>query len=298
MPKPVLGKHTARVLSQRHPEQVPLFTDSEDHTKHGSGGVIVNAAPAPKTEAHIDNAPYAPARSGSLSVNGETESTSMPDTIPTFLISQSEKAKAHDILNAIRTLQQIESEHRLATQAERDILQKFPGFGAVAKRIFPNPVTEKYDDPSFEPLGEELKSLLTPEEYASARRTTFTAFYTSPIVMTAMHEGLERLGLPQDALVLEPGCATGNFMGCAKGQRFIGVEMDSLSGRIAKVLYPEHDIRIENFRDSKIPPVDAVIGNVPFADVRLEYKARKYSLHDFFILRDLQKFIVPPILVL
>jgi hypothetical protein len=209
----------------------------------------------------------------------------MSDTIPTFPISQSDKQKAHDILNAIRTLQQIEAEQRPATQAERDILQKFPGFGAVAKRIFPNPITEAYDDPSFEPLGEELKSLLTPEEYASARRTTYTAFYTSPVVMNAMHNALERLGLPQDTLVLEPGCGNAGFMTCApKGQRFIGVEMDGLSGRIAKALYPEHDIRIENFRDSNILPVDAVIGNVPFADVRLEYKARKYPLHDFFIL--------------
>ena len=117
--------------------------------------------------------------------------------IPTFLISISEKAKGHDILDAIRTLQQIETEQRPATPAERDTLSKFPGFGAVALRLFPDPVTGQYKDDSWKALGEELQSLLTPEEYDSAKRTTFTAFYTSPIVMRAMHDAMARLGLPQ-----------------------------------------------------------------------------------------------------
>ena len=93
----------------------------------------------------------------------------MPDTIPTFLISMGEKAKAHDILDAIRTLQQIETEQRLATPAERDTLGKFPGFGAVALRLFPDPVTSQYKDDSWRALGEELQSLLTPEEYDSSQ---------------------------------------------------------------------------------------------------------------------------------
>jgi hypothetical protein len=158
----------------------------------------------------------------------------------------------------------------------------------VALRLFPDPVTGEYKDDSWKALGEELQSLLTPEEYDSAKRTTFTAFYTSPIVMQAMHDAMARLSLPQEATVLEPGCGAGGFLSLApEGQHFIGVEMDSLSGRIAKAIYPQHDIRIENFSDSRIPPVDAVIGNVPFAQVDIRYQGQKYPLHDFFILKSL-----------
>ena len=100
-----------------------------------------------------------------------------------------------------------------------------------------------------------------------------------------MHEAISRLGVPANATILEPGCGTGNFMSQGQpGTRFIGVEMDSISGRIAKAIHPEHDIRIENFRDTKLPEgrIDAVIGNVPFADVKLDYHGQKLSLHDYF----------------
>ena len=98
----------------------------------------------------------------------------------------------------------------------------------MALSLFPDPVTEKYKDATWQALGEELRTLLTPEEYDSAKRTTFNAFYTSPTVIQAMHEALARLGVPADATVLEPGCGTGNFMGLApEGMRFIGVELDS-----------------------------------------------------------------------
>ena len=134
------------------------------------------------------------------------------------------------------------------------------GFGPVALSIFPNPVTGDYKDASWQAVGEELKSLLTPEEYDSAKRTTFNAFYTSPTVIAAIHEAISRLGIPGNATILEPGCGTGNFMnGGVKGRRFIGVEMDSISGRIAKAIHPDADIRIENFRDTKLPAIDAVV---------------------------------------
>ena len=105
-----------------------------------------------------------------------------------------------------------------------------------------------------------------------------------------MHRALGPPGRARDALVLEPGCGTGNFMNAApQGMRFIGVEMDGISGRIARALHPEHDIRIENFRDTKLPEgsIDAVIGNPPFADVRLDYHGQKLPLHDFFIAKSL-----------
>jgi SAM-dependent methyltransferase len=205
-------------------------------------------------------------------------------------IASGEKAKARDILAAIRTLQTIEREHRPATTDERSILAKFSGFGAIALGIFPDPLTGRYKDAGWQSLGEELKSLLTPEEYDSAKRTTFSQFFTSPIVMQAMHQALRRLGVPDNALVLEPGCGTGNFMAHAPANmRFIGVELDSISGRIARALHPGQDIRIENFRDTKLPEgtVDAVIGNPPFADVKLDYRGRKLPLHDFCIAKSL-----------
>jgi N12 class adenine-specific DNA methylase len=199
---------------------------------------------------------------------------------PSPTISSGEKGKARDILAAIRTLQQIEREHRPADPDEREVLAKFPGFGPVALSIFPNPTTGEYKDAGWQAIGEELKGLLTPQEYDSAKRTTFNAFYTSPTVIDAMHAGLTRLGVSDDALVLEPGCGPGRFI--RPGKRYIGVELDGLSGRIARALHPDQDIRIEDFRDTKLPALDAVIGNVPFADIRLEHKGQKFALHDYF----------------
>jgi N12 class adenine-specific DNA methylase len=201
-----------------------------------------------------------------------------------------EKGKAHDILAAIRTLKRIEEERREAATDERDILSRFGGFGAVALSIFPDPVLGTFKDPGWQAIGEGLKKLLTAEEYESAKRTTFNAFYTSPTVIRAMFEALSRLGVPHDATVLEPGCGPGRFLTLAPaGMRFIAVELDSISGRIARALHPRHDIRIENFRDTKTPQgtIDAVVGNPPFADIRLDYRGSKLALHDFFIAKGL-----------
>ncbi|MBA4062562.1 MAG: hypothetical protein C0501_02425 [Isosphaera sp.] len=210
--------------------------------------------------------------------------------LPAPAMASGEKAKARDILAAIRTLKSIEQEKRLANHEEKQILARFSGFGPVALSIFPHPVSEKYKDSGWETLGEELKSLLTPVEYDSARRTTFNAFYTSPEVIASIHGAIARLGVPESGTILEPGCGIGNFMGQGSPQhRFIGVEMDSISGRIARALHPGHDIRIENFRDTKLPEdrIDAVIGNVPFADLKLDYHGQKLSLHDFFFAKSI-----------
>jgi SAM-dependent methyltransferase len=205
-------------------------------------------------------------------------------------IASGEKTKARDIITAIKTLKLIERDCRLATSEERQTLGRFAGFGAVALSIFPNPVTGLYKDASWEAIGKELKLLLTPEEYSSAKRTTFNAFYTSPVVITAMHDALKRFGVPGDALALEPGCGTGNFIAQAPaGMQFIGVELDSISGRIAKARNPGHQIRIENFTDSTLPKFDAVIGNVPFADLKLDYQRQKLSLHDYFFAKSIDQ---------
>jgi SAM-dependent methyltransferase len=205
-------------------------------------------------------------------------------------LASGEKAKARDLLSAIRTLLAVEHDRRAATTQEKQILARFPGFGPVALSLFPDPITGRYKDASWQTIGEDLKSLLTSEEYASARRTTFNAFYTSPVVIAAMHQALTRLGVPEDARILEPGCGTGNFMaGGSPNMRWIGVELDGISGRIGRALHPGCDIRIENFRDSKLPEgsLDAAIGNVPFADLKLDYHGQKLALHDFFFARSL-----------
>ncbi len=198
-------------------------------------------------------------------------------------MASGDKGKARDILSAIRVLNRLETEHRPTTASERLSLSHFGGFGAVALSLFPDPLTGKYKDAGWQTLGEELQSLLSPEDYESAKRTTFNAFYTSPDVMEAMHAALDRLGMPQNGVILEPGCGTGRFMGQGHANaRYIGVELDRTSGRIAQALYPQHDIRVENFRDTKLPQLDAVIGNVPFANIKLDYHGQRFSLHDYF----------------
>ncbi|MFO0849838.1 MAG: DEAD/DEAH box helicase family protein [Gemmataceae bacterium] len=210
-----------------------------------------------------------------------------PDAGPDGIeLSAGEKAKARDILAAVRALQAVEVGRRPATADERAALARFPGFGPVALSLFPNPATGRYKDESWQALGDELHRLLTPDEYASAKRTTFTAFYTSPVVIDALHAALARLGVPADARVLEPGCGSGNFLARGPaGMRFVGVEQDALSGRIAQARFPGHDIRVEPFQDARLPDggFDAVIGNVPFADLKLDHRGQKFALHDYFL---------------
>jgi N12 class adenine-specific DNA methylase/trans-aconitate methyltransferase len=240
-----------------HPEKIP-------ETSHAADALKPPAIPGPRVE---------------------------QDSLPVpFVVASGEKAKARDILAAIRTLQTIEQERRAATAEEKQTLARFAGFGPVALSIFPDPVTGRYKDIAWQALGEELKASLSPGDYDSAKRTTFNAFYTSPTVIAAMHDALARLGVAPGATVLEPGCGTGNFMSqAAPGMRFIGIELDSISGRIARALHPGQDIRIENFRDTRLPDdrIDAVIGNVPFADLKLDYHGQKLSLHDYFFAKSL-----------
>jgi hypothetical protein len=219
-----------------------------------------------------------------------------PHIIP---LATGEKGKAQDLLAAIRTLKKLERQHALPNDNEAEILARFGGFGPVAKALFPDEVLLRkhpdhpfhgYKDGGWQTLGEELKSLLTPEEYESAKRTTFNQFFTSPIVMNAIYDGLHRLGVRKDALVLEPGCGIGNFMAYAPdGYQFIGVELDSISGRIAKARFPNHQIRIENFKNSVLPKFDAVIGNVPFADIKLDHNGQRFSLHDYFFAKSVDQ---------
>jgi SAM-dependent methyltransferase len=242
----------------------PLGPSDDNHTQHGVSlaSVSTTATPLPLMHATETLAP-----------------------------TRGDKAKARDLLAALRILTRLEQERRPPTPDERQVLVRFPGFGPLALWLFPDPVTGRYKDATWQELGEELRAPCSPEDYASATRTTFTAFYTSPLVIRAMYAALARLGVPQEATVLEPGCGIGTFLALAPpGVRFLGVELDRLSGCIAQALYPTHDIRIENFRDTRLPAdrIDAVIGNVPFADITYTYHGQRLALHDFFLAKALE----------
>lgn len=199
------------------------------------------------------------------------------------------KAKAEATLAALRVLKTVEAEARSATAEEKQVLAGFSGFGPLANHIFPEPGTERYKT-GWEALGRELVALLTEDEYNSAKRSTFNAFYTSPTVMQAIYAGLDRIGVPATAHALEPGCGIGNFIGTApQGMRFTGIEQETLSGRIARLLYPDAEIHIEPFQKSALPTgsMDLVVGNVPFSDLSLKWQGQKLSLHEYFFAKAL-----------
>ncbi len=200
------------------------------------------------------------------------------------------KGKARDLLAAIRKLKELESTGWGAGVLDKQTLARFPGFGALANEIFPDPATGEFK-PGWETLGGELQELLSTEEYASAKRSTYNAFYTAQPVMRAIYAALAGFGVPaRGTRALEPGCAVGNFIGMAPpGMEFVGVEMETLSGRIAQKLYPEANIRIEDFGETPLPEgsVDVVVGNVPFADLKRSHRGQKLPLHDYFFAKSL-----------
>ena len=269
---------TARPKSGRAGESLPLFDTPATCSE--------TDRPIEETTKNEPSARPEPPRSRPEPSPSEPRTQDLSDAY----VSSGEVAKARDILEAVRVLKRLEQEGRGADPDERATLARFGGFGAVALNLFPDPVKGTYKSASWQALGEGLVSLLTPDEYASAKRTVFNAFYTSPTVVQVMFEALERLGVPRNARVLEPGCGCGNFLRYApEAMKFVGVELDSLSGRIARALHPRHEIRIESFRDTRIPDssVDAVIGNPPFADVKLDYQGERFSLHDYFFAKSL-----------
>ena len=287
---------------KRHPPQRSLFdflpeqaeqgetatpcetnTGDERHNHVGSHATRVLASRADNEKFANDTAPLTPLKPyGTAATDGAstTLSTDLPSLSPVRFAS-GEKLKAHHLLNAIRTLKTLEAEQRPASLDDRRSLSGFCGLGPIALGIFPNPATGQYKDTSWQTLGEQLKSLLTPEEYASVRRSTFCAFYTSDPVIAAIHSAIKRLGVPADGLVLEPGCGIGLFM--RPGYRYLGIEQDSITARIARVLHPDADIRIEDYARTKLPPLDAVVGNVPFADIPFAHNGQSFSLHDGFL---------------
>ena len=200
------------------------------------------------------------------------------------------KAKYQMNVAAIRTLQTIESEHRLATPEEQEILSKYVGWGGVA---------DAFDESKDNWRAEyaELKGLLTESEYSSARESTLNAHYTSPTVIKAIYECVANMGFTTGN-VLEPACGIGNFFGLvpeAMGKsKLYGIELDSITGRIAKQLYQNANIAVQGYEDSSLPDsfFDLAVGNVPFGNYCVSdkrYDKNHFMVHDYFFAKTLDK---------
>lgn len=198
------------------------------------------------------------------------------------------KAKYKANMEAIHLLQTLEKEERLATPEEQEILSRYVGWGGI-----PQAFEENNSSWANEYL--ELKNTLSPEEYSAARASTLNAFYTSPTVIRSMYETLENMGLKQGN-ILEPSCGVGNFMGLipesmSKANMY-GVELDPVSGRIAKQLYQKNKIAVQGFEETSYPDsfFDCVIGNVPFGAYQVSdrrYDRHHFMIHDYFIAKSL-----------
>ena len=187
---------------------------------------------------------------------------------------------------AIRTLKQIEAEERLATPEEQEILSRYVGWGGLANCF-----------EQTSPHYEELKSLLDSEEYAAARASSLTAFYTPPVVIRGIYKALAQMGFTQGN-ILEPSCGTGNFLGLLPtdlaGSKAYGVELDSISGRIAGQLYQNANISVNGFETVQMPDsfFDVAVGNVPFGDFKVldkRYDKHHWLIHDYFFGKTLDK---------
>lgn len=224
----------------------------------------------------------------------ETEVTA-PDKGENFTITDDAlgeggaKAKFRANVDAIKTLKTLEREKRPATAEEKETLSKYVGWGALAKAF-------DKDDPKWAAEYKELSELLTPQEYAQARSTVNDAFYTSPTVIDGIYEALGNFGFDGGA-VLEPAIGIGNFFGrmpeeMQSHSQLYGVEIDSLSGRIAQALYPDADIAIQGFEQNRFQNgcFDVAVGNVPFGELGFRDTVHDTTkLHDFFFAEALDK---------
>ena len=200
------------------------------------------------------------------------------------------KEKFRQNVEAIRTLEKIENERRTATPEEQEILAKYVGWGGLA---------DAFDSSKSNWANEyqELKSLLSPEEYASARESTLNAHYTSPVIIQAIYDAVGRMGFTKGNM-LDPAAGIGNFYGCLPEEmqesRLYGAELDGITGRIAKQLYPHADIKITGFENTSYPNdfFDVAVGNVPFGQYKVsdrQYDKHNFLIHDYFFAKTLDK---------
>ena len=202
----------------------------------------------------------------------------------------SPKEKFQTNIAAIKLLEQIEGENRYATPEEQQILSQYVGWGGLA---------DAFDESKSNWSAEyhQLKELLSTEEYRMARESTLNAHYTSPVIIRQMYETLEKMGFSKGN-VLEPSMGIGNFFGMMpdsmKESRLYGVELDSITGRIAKQLYPQADVQIKGFEKTDYPNdfFDVAIGNVPFGQYKVadkQYDKNNFLIHDYFFAKTLDK---------
>ena len=200
------------------------------------------------------------------------------------------KERYNDNVVAIRLLFSLEKQGRNATKDEQDILSRYVGWGGLA---------DVFDESKSNWANEylELKSLLSEEEYKSARESTLTSFYTSPVVIESIYKALNNLGF-RHGNILEPSCGIGNFFGKLpdemKDSKMYGVELDSISGRIAKQLYQNSNIAIEGYEETKLPDsfFDVAVGNVPFGNFKVvdkKYDRLNFNIHDYFFAKTIDK---------
>ena len=192
----------------------------------------------------------------------------------------------HHNIMAIQLLKKLETEHRLADTTEQRILSDYVGWGGLSEYF-------REDNPHYY----ELRSVLTEDEYASARESSLTAFYTPPVVIKAMYQALENMNF-RNGNILEPSCGIGNFMGLLpdsmSASQFYGVELDPISGRIAQQLYQKNSIAVQGFESTNIPDsfFDAAIGNVPFGQIKVNdarYNKHNFFIHEYFFARTIDK---------
>lgn len=200
------------------------------------------------------------------------------------------KEKVRRNIDAIKLLKKLEDKNRLANKEEQEILASYVGWGGL-----PDVFDESKDNWSEE--YNELKEILTDEEYKSARASTLTAFYTPPVVINAIYDTLKSMGVEQ-ANILEPSCGTGNFLGMLpqemQSSKLYGVELDSISGKIAKQLYQKVNIKVQGYEKADLPDsfFDIAIGNVPFGDFKVNdkrYDKNNFLIHDYFFAKTLDK---------
>ena len=191
---------------------------------------------------------------------------------------------------AIQLLKKCQDENRFATPEEQVILSKYVGWGGI-----PEAFDERNSAWATEYL--ELSTVLTPGEYAAARESTLTAFYTPPEVINAVYSAIENMGFKQGN-ILEPSCGIGNFIGMLpdsmKDSKIYGVELDKISGNIAQQLYQKHSIAVQGFEETELPDsfFDVAVGNVPFGDFKVidkRYDKHKFLIHDYFFAKTLDK---------
>lgn len=193
-------------------------------------------------------------------------------------------------MEAIRVLKECEFDNRFATPEEQEILSKYVGWGGIPEAFDEN--NSSWSDEFI-----ELYTALSPDEYESARASTLTAFYTPPVVISSIYKAMEQMGF-KEGNILEPSCGIGNFIGMLpssmQDSKIYGVEIDKISAGIAQQLYQKTSIAAQPFEEANIPDsfFDAVIGNVPFGDIRVNdrrYNKHNFLIHDYFFAKSLDK---------